>query len=156
MKRRYWILKNEVTDYSIDEMKKDGQTDWTGVRNYQARNFMMKDMKAGDWAYFYHSNAEPPGCAGIIEISREAKPDLTALDPKSKYFEKRATKENPVWHCVQVKFKRKLKRLVPLSELRENPKLKDLLLLQRGSRLSITPVSQEAFEEIERMSKEIR
>src|SRR3982751_6248738 len=98
----YWLMKSEVTDYSIDDLERDGTADWTGVRNYQARNTMRDDMKKGDLAFFYHSNAEPSGIAGVMKISSDAKPDLTQFDRKSKYFDEKAKKDDPRWWLHEV------------------------------------------------------
>ena len=97
-------MKSEPTTYSIDHLKKDKKTIWDGVRNYQARNFMMQDMKVGDTVLFYHSNAEPPGVSGVAKISKAAIPDPTQFDKKSKYFDPKATKEKPRWFCVEIAF----------------------------------------------------
>ncbi len=142
---KYWLMKSEPNVYSIDSLCNDKVTLWTGVRNYQARNFMMNDMKIGDPVFFYHSSAEPPGIAGLAEISSVAKPDPTVFDQKSEGYDPKATKEKPIWFCVEVKFVKKFDRLIPLSDLKSNKKLKDLLVLQRGQRLSIQPVTEKDF-----------
>jgi len=144
----YWLLKNEVSDYSIDALAKDKRTDWTGVRNYQARNFMRDSMKKGDLAFFYHSNAEPSGCTGIMKISSEAKPDPTQFDKKSDYFDEKAKKDSPIWMLREVEFKEKLPRLISIHELREIPACKKMICLQKGSRLSITPVTDSEWAAI--------
>src|SRR5690606_27389126 len=114
MAKNYWLMKSEPEVFSISDLERDGRTLWEGVRNYQARNFMMNDMKVGDEVLFYHSNAEPPGVAGIAQVSSAAVPDPTAFDKKSEYFEPKATKENPRWFCVEVKFVKKFKAVLPL------------------------------------------
>lgn len=144
----YWLMKNEVSDYSIDELAKDKRTDWTGVRNYQARNFMRDSMKKGDLAFFYHSNAEPSGCAGIMKITSDAKPDLTQFDKKSPYYDPKAKKESPIWMLREVEFQKKLPRLISIQEMREIPACKKMLTLQKGSRLSITPVTEAEWNAI--------
>lgn len=144
-------MKSEPDVYSIDQLNKDTTTWWEGVRNYQARNFMMKDMKVGDAVLFYHSNAEPPGVAGLAFISKVAAPDKLQFDKKSDYFDPKATIEKPIWFCVEVQFKKKFKHHVSLQDLRENPDLKDMLVLQKGSRLSVQPVEQKHFEIIKAM-----
>ena len=146
-----WLMKSEPDVFSIDDLAKDKTTWWGGVRNYQARNFMMNDMKEGDWVLFYHSSAEPPGVAGLAKISKAAAPDETQFDKKSEYYDPKATKEKPIWFCVQLQFAKKFKNLVSLQELRDNPKLKDLLVLKKGQRLSIQPVTKEHFEIIKKM-----
>lgn len=144
----YWLMKSEVSDYSIDDLKRDHQADWTGVRNYQARNFMRDQMKVGDLAFFYHSNAEPSGIAGIMRISSDAKPDMAQWDKKSKYYDESATHENPRWFLREVEFVEKLNSFVDLKSLRETAACKKMLILQKGSRLSITPVTESEWKAI--------
>lgn len=141
-------MKSEVTDYSIDDLKRDRKADWVGVRNYQARNFMRDQMKEGDLAFFYHSNANPSGIAGIMKITSVAKPDLTQFDRKSKYYDEKATKENPRWMLREVAFVEKLPKFISLAEIRGIPKCKSMLLLKPGSRLSITPVTEEEWKAV--------
>lgn len=141
-------MKSEPDVYSIDQLKIDGTTWWEGVRNYQARNFMMQDMQVGDLVLFYHSNAEPPGIAGLAEVSHAAKPDASQFQKKSEYFDPKSTKEKPIWYCVQVRFREKLKNLISLEQLRADQKLSQLLVLKKGQRLSIQPVRKEDFEHI--------
>jgi predicted RNA-binding protein with PUA-like domain len=138
---KYWVMKSEVSDYSIDDMARDKRTDWTGVRNYQARNFMRDEMSPGDLAFFYHSNAEPSGIAGVIKIVGPAKPDLTQFDKKSKYYDESATKDNPRWMLREVEFIKKL-NFIPLDQIRKLPGCKSMIILQKGTRLSITPVTE--------------
>jgi len=146
MARRYWLIKSEPSAYSIDDLKRDKSTLWEGIRNYQARNFMMKEMKVGDEALFYHSSAEPPGAVGIAEVSGAAEPDPTQFDSGDSHYDPKATPAKPIWFCVRVKFKQKFGRQVALSELRERKELKDMVLLQKGSRLSIQPVTEKEFK----------
>jgi predicted RNA-binding protein with PUA-like domain len=136
---RYWLMKSEPSVYGIDDMARDGNTSWNGVRNYQARNFMRDEMRAGDRAFFYHSNCDEPGIAGVVEVSKPAHADETQFDRKSEYFDSDSTRENPRWVTVDVKFVKKT-RLVPLEELRRHKPLAGMRILQRGNRLSITPV----------------
>ncbi len=138
---RYWLMKSEPSDVSIDDLASfPGQTvDWYGVRNYQARNFMRDQMRVGDGVLFYHSNCSEPGIAGIAEVCKLAYPDRTQFDPQHRYFDPKASSENPRWFNVDVKLVRKT-RLLSLKELREHLKLVNLRILQRGNRLSITPV----------------
>lgn len=150
----HWLMKSEPETYSIEHMKKDKKTLWTGVRNYQARNFMMNEMKPGDKVLFYHSSAEPPGVAGIVEISRSAVADPTALDPKSDYYDPKASDDKPIWYCVEVKFVKAFKKLVPLDEIRSEKSLAKMPLLQRGQRLSVQPVSAQEFKTILKMAGE--
>ncbi|MBI4237580.1 MAG: EVE domain-containing protein [Deltaproteobacteria bacterium] len=148
--RQYWIMKNEVTSYSIDDLVRDRQTCWEGVRNYQARNF-MRQMCVGDLAFFYHSNADPSGVAGVMRVCKAAYPDDTQWDATSKYYEPRATRERPVWERVDVECVERAPRFVPLAALRDEPALQRLLLLRPGSRLSITPITAAEFTLIARM-----
>ncbi len=145
---KYWLFKSEPTVYSIDDLKKDKKTYWDGVRNYQARNFIRDEMKKGDLVLFYHSNAEPNAVVGVCEIVKEAYPDFTAFDPEDKHFDPKSKKENPTWFMVDVKFKKKLKHPVTLKEIKANPKLANMRLVQRGNRLSVMPITKEEFDEI--------
>jgi len=144
---RYWLMKSEPSDVSIDDLASfpDQTVDWYGIRNYQARNFMRDQMKLGDQAFFYHSGCEVPGIAGIVEIYSQAYPDRTQFDPKHRYFEPKSTPENPRWLNVDVKLVRKT-RLLSLKQLREYPELANMRILQRGNRLSITPVDPREWE----------
>ena len=149
---RFWLMKSEPDEFSVDDLAKAPKrsTAWFGVRNYQARNFMRDQMQPGDRVLFYHSSCAVPGIAGIAEVSKLAYPDETQFDRKSKYFDPKATRENPRWVHVDVKFVKKT-RLVPLSELRTYPQLAKMQLLQRGNRLSITPVDPAEWKFIEKM-----
>ncbi|MBT4762438.1 MAG: EVE domain-containing protein [Bdellovibrionaceae bacterium] len=144
----YWLMKSEPDAYSIDDLKKDKKTLWDGIRNYQARNFMMKDMQIGDQVLFYHSNAKPPGIVGLGEISKQAMPDPTQFDKKSNYFDAKSSKENPRWHCVEVKYKDKFKSMLSLNEIKEVKPLKDMMVIKKGARLSIQPVDKKDFNYI--------
>jgi predicted RNA-binding protein with PUA-like domain len=137
----YWLMKSEPDVYGIDHLgaAPDATTAWWGVRNYQARNFMRDRMQLGDQAFFYHSSCAEPGIVGIVEVCSRAYPDETQFDPASNYHDPKATRENPRWHHVDVKLVRKT-RLVLLAELRSHPELATMRILQRGNRLSITPV----------------
>jgi predicted RNA-binding protein with PUA-like domain len=143
--QNFWLMKSEPEVYSLTTLQKDQTTWWTGVRNYQARNYMMKDMKVGDLVLFYHSNAEPPGVVGLARISKKAEADSLQFDKKSEYYDVKASKEKPIWFCVQVGFEKLFKNYVSLQNLRDNPKLKDMLVLQKGSRLSVQPVNPEHY-----------
>src|SRR5690625_411312 len=116
---RYWLMKSEPGSYSIDDLERDGRTHWDGVRNYQARNFMRDEMRPGDRVLFHHSNAKPPGVAGIAEVVREAYPDHTARDPKSRYFDPKASDDDPRWFMVDIAFVETFDRFVPIGTLRE-------------------------------------
>lgn len=136
---RYWLMKTEPSDYGIDDLARDGCIAWVGVRNYQARNFMRDEMQVGDGVLFYHSSCEEPGIAGLAEISRKAYPDATQFDPASPYFDPKATLEKPRWFHVDIRLRKKTP-LLALAEIRRYPELAGMRLLQRGNRLSITPV----------------
>jgi len=146
-----WLVKTEPDVYSIDDLARDKVTDWTCVRNYQARNFLVK-MAVGDDVLIYHSNAEPSGIVGLARVYKEAKPDRTQFDPKGEYFDPKATVEAPRWFCPDLKFVRKLPRQLTLEELRGSKALNGLALLQRGTRLSVIPVSGRHFEVIMAMA----
>ena len=145
----HWLMKSEPDTFGIDELEKRGSEPWSGVRNYQARNFMRDRMKPGETAFLYHSSCPEPGVYGVMEIAGPAYPDPTQFDKKSPYYDEKATREQPRWFLVDVKFKRRLKRPVLLAELREREAaLKGLMLLRKGSRLSIQPVSDEHWKSI--------
>ena len=149
---RYWLMKSEPDEFSIDDLvRAKGQTTpWFGVRNYQARNF-MREMKLRDLALFYHSSCPEPGIAGIVEISRLAHPDATQFDPKSDYFDPKSTREAPRWLAVDVTLVEKT-RLVALAELRAAKGLVDMVILKRGNRLSITPVTAGEWRIVTRLA----
>ena len=142
---QYWLMKSEPSTYSIDDLKKDKVTQWEGVRNYQARNFMRDQMKIGDKVLFYHSNATPPGIAGLAEVCRESYPDYFALDASSKYFDPKSTEEKPIWMMVDVKFIKKFDHLVSLEEIKSRPELANMLVIKKGMRLSIQPVAENDY-----------
>ncbi|MFY2763280.1 EVE domain-containing protein [Arenimonas sp. MALMAid1274] len=147
--KQYWLMKSEPEEFSIDSLKKVGTEPWTGVRNYQARNFMMKSMKVGDGVLFYHSNCEVPGVAGLAEVASEAYPDPTQFKKKSDYYDPASKPEEPRWWLVDVAFKRKFKRVVSLEQLRgEAEALGEFALLQRGNRLSVLPVTAAQYAHI--------
>lgn len=152
MAKRYWLVKSEPDVYSIDDLERDGTTSWEGVRNYQARNF-LQEMKKGDRLLFYHSNAEPPGVAGIAEVVREAYPDSFAWDPKSKYHDPASTPEKPRWFMVDVGFVERFPHFVPLPLLKEQPELEGMEVLRKGSRLSVQPVSKEHFDRVVQLGR---
>ena len=149
-------MKSEPSSYSIDDFQKEGESFWEGVRNYQARNFMKNDMKVGDQILFYHSNAKPSGVIGSGFVSKLASPDLTAIDKKSKYFDPKATKENPRWFAVNVKFQSKFQQILDLEQLRKEKLLQNMLLLKKGQRLSILPVTKKEFTHIMSLAKSIK
>ena len=145
----YWLMKSEPDEFSIDDLvRAPGKTTpWFGVRNYQARNYMRDAMRVGDGVLFYHSSCEVPGIAGLAEVASAPHPDETQFDPKSPYFDPKATRANPRWMLVDVKLVRKT-RLLSLDELRQRPGLADMVILRRGNRLSVTPVTPSEWKAI--------
>lgn len=144
-------MKTEPDVFSIDDLKKNKKTLWEGVRNYQARNFMMNDMQVGDTVLLYHSNADPSGVAGIATVSSKAIPDPTQFDKKSEYYDPKALREKPIWFCVEVKFTTKFNSFIPLETLKQDAQLSEMMVIKRGSRLSIQPVSPAEFEHIHQL-----
>lgn len=146
----YWLMKTEPSSFSIDDLlSRPNKTEsWDGVRNYKARNMMRDQMQLKDLAFFYHSSCPEPGIAGIVEIVKTSHPDLSALDPKSKYYDPKATIASPRWYMVDVKFKKKFSEIILLQDLRQNKDLKDFMLLKPGNRLSIMPVTQKQWDSI--------
>jgi predicted RNA-binding protein with PUA-like domain len=143
---QHWLFKSEPDTYGLDRLEREGRTEWSGVRNFQARNF-MKAMKLGDLGFFYHSSTKEPGIAGIVRVSREAYPDFTARERGGPYFDPKATVANPIWEMVDVTFERRLARYVTLAELRTEPRLTaTMVLLKKGSRLSVQPVHPREWE----------
>ncbi len=149
----YWLFKTEPSGYSIDDLKRDKTTLWSGVRNFQARNFLRDGVKKGDLMIFYHSSCAVPGAVGIAEVVREAFPDETQFDSKSQYFDKTAKRENPRWFVVEVKFKEKFPRTVSLAEMRSISALSDMRLLAPGNRLSLFPIAKRHFETMVRLGE---
>jgi predicted RNA-binding protein with PUA-like domain len=138
---RHWLMKSEPDEFSIDDLERVGREPWGGVRNYQARNF-MREMKRGDGVLFYHSSCAVPGVAGIAEVVEEAAPDPLQFDRKSDYYDAASKREEPRWDLVEVGFKRKLARVVTLEEIKaQADRLGEFALIQRGSRLSVLPVT---------------
>jgi predicted RNA-binding protein with PUA-like domain len=144
----YWLMKSEPDTFSIDDLKRKGKEAWDGVRNYQARNFMRDGMRVGDKVFFYHSNCAVPGIAGIASVATAAYPDPSQFDPKSQYFDAGAKREDPRWMLVDVKFVRKLKRVISLEELKGIDELADMALVRKGNRLSVMPVSKPHWDYI--------
>ncbi len=156
---QYWLIKSEGDCYSIDHLKKDKKTAWSGVRNFQARNYMRDKMKLGDLALFYHSNSKPNGVYGVARVSSLPHEDVTARDPKDEHFDPRSKKLFdqakvdrkefvPVWVLVDFSFVKKIQKPVSLQVIKNDPKLKNMLVIKKGSRLSIQPVTKEDFEYI--------
>lgn len=147
---QYWLMKSEPDVFSIDDLIKSPQqtAHWEGVRNYQARNMLRDQIKAGDQAFFYHSSCDTPGIVGIMDIAQQGYPDNTAFDPKAKYYDAKSHPEKPTWFMVDVHFVRKFKRPITLAELRLNPALAQFSLLKKGNRLSVIPVSPKEWQAI--------
>ena len=139
---RHWLMKSEPDAFSIDDLARVGTEPWSGVRNYQARNFMRDTMRPGDGVLFYHSSCAAPGVVGIATVASDAYPDPTQFDRKSHYFDLASTRETPRWQLVDIAFKRKLARTISLTKLKEQPRLEDFALLRRGNRLSVLPVTK--------------
>jgi Uncharacterized conserved protein len=146
--RHYWLMKSEPDAFSIDDLKRKKQEAWDGVRNYQARNYMRDGMRVGDKVFFYHSNCAEPGIVGIATVATDAYPDPSQFDPKSKYFDPGSSRDNPRWLLVDVKFAKKLKRTITLKELQADPALDGMVLVRKGSRLSVQPVEAGHWEHI--------
>jgi predicted RNA-binding protein with PUA-like domain len=151
----YWLFKSEPSCFSIDDLsKRPKQTSpWDGVRNYQVRNMLRDDIKVGDKAYFYHSSCTPPGIAGIVEVVKNGYPDFTAWDTQSEHFDPQSTPDNPRWYMVDVKLVEKFPRLIKLEQLKHHAKLKELLILRKGNRLSITPITAEEWRVINKLAQ---
>ncbi len=150
MAKSYWLMKSEPDTYSIDDLERDRKTHWDGVRNYKARN-NMRAMKVGDEVLFYHSNAKPPGVAGIARVCRQAYPDPAQFDKKSKYYDAKSTRENPRWDMVDVEFVARAKEPVSLPEIKDEPALAEMELVRYG-RLSVQSVKKAEFDRVRRMA----
>ncbi len=153
---KYWLMKSEPETFSIDDLKnRPDQTEpWDGVRNYQARNFMRDDMKVGDKVFFYHSNCKVPGIVGIAEVASRPYPDRWQFDPTSDYFDPKSDPDNPRWILVDIRYKRHLKRTIPLAEIKQHADaLGDFALIRKGNRLSIMPVNRAQWTYLEAMEK---
>ena len=141
-----WLMKSEPDVYSIDDLKRDRREPWDSIRNYQARNMMRDDMRIGDKIFFYHSNCKEIGIVGIMKVASKPYPDTTQFDPKSNYFDPKSSADNPRWQLVDVSFVKKFKRTITLAELNAQPGLEDMILVRKGNRLSIMPVSDEHWD----------
>jgi predicted RNA-binding protein with PUA-like domain len=144
----HWLFKSEPTTFSIDDLAaQPSQTDhWDGVRNYQARNFMRDRMQVGDLGFFYHSNTQPPGIVGIVEIVRAAYPDHTAFDPDDPHYDPKSDPAKPRWYMVDVRLVRRLDRKITLDALKKHPELADMPLVKKGNRLSIMPITHDQWD----------
>ena len=152
--KRYWLMKSEPSVYSIGDLQRDGSTSWEGVRNYQARNFMRDDIRLGDGVLFYHSNAKPMGIYGVAEVVREAYPDDTAFDPNSRYYDAKSDSAKPTWLMVDVGYVRTFKTPITLAALKEIPGLEAMMVIRKGSRLSVQPVTQQEWDVVMRIAAE--
>ena len=154
---KYWLMKSEPDAYSIEDLAaQEKKTDhWDGIRNYQARNFIRNDMSASDLAFFYHSNCESPAVVGIIKIVSSAYPDHTAFDPTEKYYHPKSDPDNPRWFMVDVRLIKRFRSTVTLMEIRAEPKLKSMKLVQKGNRLSILPLTEREWKHILMMANKV-
>lgn len=151
----YWLMKSEPDCYSIDDLKRDRVEQWDGTRNYQVRNMLRDDMRVGDLALFYHSNAgKETGCVGVMEVVSQAYPDPTQFDPESDHPDPKSDPANPRWLCVDMKYVSHLGRLVPLQEIKRDPEFVGMPLIKRGNRLSVFPISQKHFDRICKIGNE--
>ena len=153
-KRNYWLLKSEPATYSLKDLEKERETQWTGVRNYQARNFMRDDMTPGDHILFYHSNTNSPSIVGVGKVDTMSYPDPTQFNSKSTYYDPQATKKQPRWFCVTVSFVKEFKEPVLLKTLKLSVVFSDMILTQKGSRLSVQPVTAQHFNAVLALSGE--
>ena len=152
---KYWLMKTEPTTYSIDDLERESNqtTCWEGVRNYQARNLLRDDIQEGDRVLFYHSACKEPAVVGTAVVSRPGDPDSHAFDKRSKYYDAKSDPDNPRWYMVDVKLEKKFDAPVTLASLREKASLKEMVLLQKGSRLSVQPVKKKEFDIVLKMAK---
>jgi predicted RNA-binding protein with PUA-like domain len=151
---RYWLMKSEPDVFSIDDLMRVGEEPWTGVRNYQARNFMRDQMRVGHHVLFYHSNTQVPGIVGTARVVSEAEPDATSWDPSSPYFDPKSTAELPRWFCVRLGQGNKFSRPVTLACLKADAQLTQMLLIRPGQRLSVQPVSEDEFNRVLELAQE--
>lgn len=152
---KYWLFKSEPEQFSIDDLREspEGTAHWDGIRNYQARNLIRDEIRQGDRVLFYHSNAKPPGVAGTARVVREAYPDHTAWDPTSEYYDKRSKRDDPTWFMVDVQFEEKFDTPLTLPELKEIEGLADMMVIRKGMRLSIQPVTRKEFDTVLRHAR---
>ena len=156
MPRRYWLMKCEPSAYTIDDLERDGRTGWEGVRNYQARNFMRDEMQVGDGVLFYASNADPSGVTGLAEIVRAGYPDPFAWTRGHKYFDAKTNRAQPTWYTVDVGFVERFRATLPLETLKQTKGLERMMVTQKGSRLSIQPVTRSEYEIVVRAARAAR
>jgi len=152
---KYWLMKSEAGDYSIDDLERDGTTAWTGVRNYEARNLMRDKIRPGDLVLYYHSNANPPGVVGIAEVVSETYPDPTQFDPTDSHYDPKSNADAPRWWLVDIRFIEKLPRLVSIGEIKKCVELEGMVLV-RKSRLSVQPVTANEFDFVHELARDGR
>ncbi len=155
MAKRYWLMKCEPSAYTIDDLQRDGATNWEGVRNYKARNYMRDDMQLGDDVLFYASNAEPSGVTGLAKIVRTSYPDASAFNKKSHYYDEDSDKAKPTWFMVDIGFVKNFQGTVSLETLKGAKGLGNMMVTQKGSRLSVQPVTKDEFEIVLKLAKTI-
>ena len=156
MAKRYWLMKCEPSAYSIGDLERDGETCWEGVRNFQARNFMRDDMQIGDGVLFYASNADPSGVSGLATIAKTGYPDHFAWKKNHKYFDARSTKDKPIWCMVDLAFQERFSDTVPLSALKGTKGLEEMKVVQKGSRLSVQPVTKKEYDIVVRLNRKTK
>jgi predicted RNA-binding protein with PUA-like domain len=154
--KHYWLMKCEPEAYTIQDLERDGTTTWEGVRNFQARNSMRDEMKVGDGVLFYASNAEPSGVTGVAEISREGYPDPYAFQKGHKYYDEKSDPGNPTWYMVDIRFVEAFPEIIPLAALKETRGLEKMVVTQKGSRLSVQPVTKQEFEIVVKLGRKGR
>jgi len=156
MSRRYWLMKCEPAAYTIADLERDGVTNWEGVRNYQARNFLRDQMQAGDGVLFYASNADPSGVTGLATIARAGYPDPYAWKKGHKYFDAASTRESPIWYMVDIGFVERFPGIVPLETLKSTKGLEDMVVTKKGSRLSVQPVTKAEFDVVVKLGRKAK
>ena len=156
MPKRYWLMKCEPAAYTIEDLERDGRTGWEGVRNYQARNFIRDQMQVGDGVLFYASNADPSGVTGLAEVVRAGYPDPFALKKGHKYFDEASNPESPTWYTVDIGFVERFPGIVPLEQLKSTKGLEKMGVTQKGSRLSVQPVTKDEFGIVVRLGRQTR
>ena len=156
MAKKYWLMKCEPAAYTIADLKRDGKTSWEGVRNYQARNFMRDEMQVGDPVLFYASNAEPSGVTGLATIARAGYPDHLAWKKGHKYFDATSPQDKPQWYMVDIAFEEEFKGTLPLETLKNTPGLEEMKVTQKGSRLSVQPVTKVEYDIVVRLGRKLR
>jgi predicted RNA-binding protein with PUA-like domain len=153
MAKRYWLFKSEPEAYSIDDLERDGETCWEGVRNYQARNLLRDEIKQGDLVLFYHSSTDPAGVVGVAEVSRSGYPDHFAQQPGHKYHDPKATPDNPIWYMVDIRFLERFPEVVTLQAIKAVRRLEKMMVVQRGSRLSVQPATKAEFDIVRKLGQ---